>query len=105
MGNHAAVTETRRGRRRAARLAATVAAAGAAGAGMLAAAPQALAAPSCSAGTCTVSFTAPGTGAAFTVPAGVSSLSVTLYGGAGGGTSFGGQNVAGRGPARGSPPP
>ena len=51
--------------------------------------------PSCSAGTCTVSFTAPGTGGSFTVPAGVSALSVTLYGGAGGGTSFGGLTAAG----------
>jgi hypothetical protein len=52
-------------------------------------------APSCSAGTCTVSFTTPGTGQSFTVPAGVPSLSVALYGGAGGATAFSGQAVAG----------
>jgi hypothetical protein len=52
-------------------------------------------APSCSAGSCTVSFTTPGTGQSFIVPAGVTSLSVTLYGGAGGSTSFGGPTVAG----------
>ena len=40
--------------------------------------------PVCSAGTCTVSFTTPQTGGEFTVPAGVSSLSVTLYGAVGG---------------------
>ena len=51
--------------------------------------------PSCSAGRCTVSFTTVGTGQSFTVPAGVSSLSVTLYGGAGGSTSDGGPDVAG----------
>jgi hypothetical protein len=42
-------------------------------------------APVCSAGTCTGTFTTPGTGQTFVVPAGVSSMSVTLYGGAGGG--------------------
>ncbi len=41
--------------------------------------------PSCSAGTCAVSFITPGTGQSFTVPPGVTSLSVTLYGGVGGG--------------------
>ena len=39
---------------------------------------------SCSASTCTVTYATVGTGQAFTVPAGVSSLSVTLYGGRGG---------------------
>jgi hypothetical protein len=52
-------------------------------------------APSCSAGTCTVSFTTPGTGQSFTVPAGVSSLAVTLYGGVGGSTYFTQSPVAG----------
>lgn len=52
-------------------------------------------APSCSAGTCTVSFTTPGAGQSFTVPSGVSALSVTLYGGTGGSTSFAGPAVAG----------
>ena len=42
-----------------------------------------------------MSFTTPGTGGSFTVPAGVSSLSVTLYGGAGGGTSYSGRGVSG----------
>jgi hypothetical protein len=41
-------------------------------------------APSCSAGTCTVTFATVGTGQSFTVPAGVSSLTVMLYGGTGG---------------------
>ena len=41
-------------------------------------------APSCSGGTCTVTYTTPGTGQSFTVPSGVSSVSVTLYGGKGG---------------------
>ena len=47
---------------------------------------QAVAGPvlSCSASTCTVTYATVGTGQSFTVPAGVSSLSVTLYGGRGG---------------------
>jgi len=59
-------------------------------AGMLAAiggAPAALAAGApvtCASGTCTATFATAGTGQSFTVPAGVSSLSVTLYGGEGG---------------------
>ena len=48
------------------------------------AAMAATASPWCANGTCTVTFATPGTGQSFTVPAGVSSLSVTLYGGAGG---------------------
>ena len=42
------------------------------------------AAPSCANGTCTVTYATPGTGQSFTVPAGVTSLSVKLYGAAGG---------------------
>ena len=48
----------------------------------------ALADPLCSGGTCTVSFTTPGPGQ-FTVPDGVTSLSVTLYGGTGGTNNLG----------------
>jgi hypothetical protein len=40
--------------------------------------------PSCSRITCTVTYSTVGTGQSFTVPAGLSSLSVTLYGGRGG---------------------
>ncbi len=59
---------------------------GLAAGGWLAAAPASAAAqdPACSGGQCTVSFTSPGTGQSFTVPAGVTSLSVALYGGRGG---------------------
>jgi hypothetical protein len=46
-----------------------------------------------SGGTCTQTFATPGTGQSFTVPAGVTSVSVTLYGGTGG-TNFDG-NVPG----------
>jgi Putative Ig domain/Domain of unknown function DUF11 len=62
------------------------AAVAAAGAGALVAAPQvfAAAAPVCSAGTCTVQFTESGAPATWSVPAGVTSATVTLYGGRGG---------------------
>ena len=49
--------------------------------------PAALAAtagPSCASGVCSVTFATPGIGQSFTVPAGVPSLSLTLYGAVGG---------------------
>ena len=46
--------------------------------------------------TVTCTFATPGTGQSFTVPAGVSSLSVTLYGGVGG-TNFNGDQPGGDG--------
>jgi uncharacterized repeat protein (TIGR01451 family) len=49
----------------------------------------------CAGGTCTATFAAPGTGQSFTVPAGVSSLSVILYGGTG--SSVGPQTPGGDG--------
>jgi hypothetical protein len=81
-------TVTTAGRmRRSARLAvAGVLAVGGLAGGWLAAAPAnaAVQDPSCSGGSCTVTFTTSGTGQSFTVPTGASSLSVTLYGGTGG---------------------
>jgi hypothetical protein len=53
-------------------------------------------APVCSSGTCTVTLDSPGTGQSFTVPAGVSALSVTLYGGTGG-TNYSGDAAGGDG--------
>ena len=50
-------------------------------------------APSCSAGLCTVTFASPGAGQSFTVPAGVGSLSVRLWGGAGGAQPGGGDGA------------
>jgi hypothetical protein len=46
-------------------------------------------APVCADGTCTVTYSSPGTGQSFTVPAGVTSLAVTLYGGVGGSATVG----------------
>jgi hypothetical protein len=45
--------------------------------------------PACGAGTCSVTFQTPETGASWTVPPGVSSLSVALYGGHGGSNADG----------------
>jgi hypothetical protein len=64
--------------------------------GAMATAGPALAAgpaPSCSAGICTVTFATPGAGQSFTVPAGVRSLLVRLWGGAGGGQPGGGDGA------------
>lgn len=77
-----------RGRRAAAWVAACALAGGGLAGGALVSASPALAAagdPVCSGGTCSVTFATPGTGQSFTVPAGVSSLSVALYGAIGGG--------------------
>jgi hypothetical protein len=90
----------RRRARSSGRGAAAVLTAGVVGAGLLAgswlaAAPASAAGqdPSCSTGQCTVTFSSPGTGQSFTVPAGVTSLEVTLYGAEGGLNSTG--DVAG----------
>jgi hypothetical protein len=71
-------------------------------AGGLAFAPGATAAwaasgsPVCSSGTCAATYASAGTGQSFSVPAGVSSVAVTLYGGAGG-TNYGSDAAGGDG--------
>ena len=64
---------------------------GMAGVTVVAAGPASAAAgsPVCETGTCSVTFATPGTGYLFPVPAGVSSLSVVLLGGIGGGAGGG----------------